>query len=460
MMTHHSYIAARALAGARMRTLPRAALGAALLAAVGACDTDRILRVEDPGAVRPEDINSPAALPAVLAAAVGDFAVAYTGSGDEEGQVLTSGLLADEWRNSDTFGTRIEVDRRDIRDNNATIQDVFRQMQRARSTAERAAEAFGRLDPNSAGQAESLNLAGFSYILFAENYCSAVPFSSIDPATSEFRYGAPLTTAQMLDTALARFDAALAATTAAESPEQVNLASVGRGRALLNMGRFAEAAAAVAAVPSDFTYLVEHSENTSRQWNGVWEYNQNEGRWSVADQEGGNGLPYISSGDPRTESMDTEETGFDGVTPLFTQQRYPDRESDAVLASGAEARLIEAEAALQAGGGAAFLTALNAARASAGALPALTAASVPAAREGQVDLLFRERAFTLWLTSHRLGDMRRLVRQYGRAAESVFPTGTYPKGGSYGADVSFPVPVDERNNPEFSGIQSCDNTQP
>jgi len=42
----------------------------------------------------------------------------------------------------------------------------------------------------------------------------------------------------------------------------------------------------------------------------------------------------------------------------------------------------------------------------------------------------------------------------------VFPTGTYPKGGSYGADVSFPVPVDERNNPEFSGIQSCDNTQP
>ena len=104
---------------------------------------------------------------------------------------------------------------------------------------------------------------------------------------------------------------------------------------------------------------------------------------------------------------------------------------------------------------------LNAARAAAGGtVPALAAGDVPATQEGRVDLLFRERAFTLWLTSHRLGDMRRLVRQYGRPVESVFPTGAFPKGGNYGSDVSFPVPVDERNNPEFAGIQSCDNAQP
>ena len=57
-------------------------------------------------------------------------------------------------------------------------------------------------------------------------------------------------------------------------------------------------------------------------------------------------------------------------------------------------------------------------------------------------------------TSHRLGDMRRLVRQYGRAANTVFPSGTYssPGGlrtGTYGADLNLPIPIAEDNNPEY-----------
>lgn len=38
--------------------------------------------------------------------------------------------------------------------------------------------------------------------------------------------------------------------------------------------------------------------------------------------------------------------------------------------------------------------------------------------------------------------MRRLVRQYGRSPDSVFPS-----GGTYGSDESFPVPFDETANP-------------
>jgi hypothetical protein len=62
----------------------------------------------------------------------------------------------------------------------------------------------------------------------------------------------------------------------------------------------------------------------------------------------------------------------------------------------------------------------------------------------------------MWLTSHRLGDFRRLIRQYGRNAETVFPTGVYPtlgpqKGaGRYLTDVNFPIPFEEQNNPEFA----------
>ena len=44
-------------------------------------------------------------------------------------------------------------------------------------------------------------------------------------------------------------------------------------------------------------------------------------------------------------------------------------------------------------------------------LAALADPGTPAARE---DLMFRERAFWLFGTGHRLGDMRRMIRQYGR----------------------------------------------
>ena len=81
------------------------------------------------------------------------------------------------------------------------------------------------------------------------------------------------------------------------------------------------------------------------------------------------------------------------------------------------------------------------------ALPALADAG---SASGNVDLLFRERAFWLFDRGTRLEDLRRLIRQYGRNAESVFPTGTFPKGGTYGTDVNFPVTQAEQNNPNFT----------
>ena len=69
---------------------------------------------------------------------------------------------------------------------------------------------------------------------------------------------------------------------------------------------------------------------------------------------------------------------------------------------------------------------------------------------GQVDQLFHERAYWMYLTSHRLGDLRRLIKQYGRAVNAVFPNGLYFKGGTYGTDVNVPVPQQEQNNPNFT----------
>jgi hypothetical protein len=63
---------------------------------------------------------------------------------------------------------------------------------------------------------------------------------------------------------------------------------------------------------------------------------------------------------------------------------------------------------------------------------------------------------------HRVGDLRRLTYQYGRAPETVWPTGPYQDGNpdkqgtNYGPDVNLPIPQEESNNPQFTGGQ-CTN---
>jgi hypothetical protein len=216
-----------------------------------------------------------------------------------------------------------------------------------------------------------------------------------------------------------------------------------------------------------------HSENTARQNNNVFNVSLNFPRFSVSGNEGGTGLRFRLDGatDPRVFAPRgrgvalSPSVGADGTTPQFVVTKYPSRSAPIVFADGIEARLIEAENLARSGG--AYLPVLNALRASAAsltltapgpstlltnppavaALPDLTA---PATQAAQIDQVFQERAYWMFLTGHRLGDMRRLIKHLGRDSESVFPTGTYFKGGAYGVDVNFPVPFQETNNPNFS----------
>jgi hypothetical protein len=211
-------------------------------------------------------------------------------------------------------------------------------------------------------------------------------------------------------------------------------------------------------------------ETTGRQNNGTWSLTV-VWRDSVrADAEAGIGLPYQSDGnikkvgggfDPRVADSVANRSGqgnkgFDGTTVQWIQAKYPLRSTTATIADGVEARLIEAEASLQAGDPVTALATLNALRSNtallalrgypATSLPPLTLQATTAAQQDQ---LFKERAYWMYLTSHRLGDLRRLIRQYGRPVNSVFPNGPYFKGGLYGTDVNVPVPFQEQNNPEY-----------
>src|SRR5690242_978947 len=123
---------------------------------------------------------------------------------------------------------------------NSSLVNIFRELSRGRASAERAARKYVELEqPNAIGRAESLLLAGFSYILFGENYCSGVPFSTLNDDQT-IVYGAPQTTAETFQTAIAKFDTAITVASAlstAKAASVLNAARVGRGRALLNLAR-------------------------------------------------------------------------------------------------------------------------------------------------------------------------------------------------------------------------------
>ena len=473
------------------RRAVRAASVLALLGAVAlaACDQDKLLTVATPDVVLPEDIANRAALPSAFAAAVGDFQLAYGGGyGGQtplldynEGFAQMTALLTDEMLNAETYNTRIEVDRRATTIINQTTLQTFQVAQQARATADLVAARYRDLDPDNPQRAEVQALAGFMYVMFAEGYCNGVPTSRVLP-DGTFEYGPAQSGTQLLTTAVAKFDSAITVAVAAGTAGStaLNLARIGKGRALLDLGNFAEAAAAVATVPSGFLYEIQHSETTGRQNNAFFTFNYLESRFTVSEKEGINGLPFVSLDDPRAPVFEAVamlggnyEFGFDGSTPLFFTTKYFDYKSPTPLATGAEARLIEAEAALRVGDATTYLVKLNQARASAPTYPsepdqtslprpqpaALLPSDVPATAAGRQDLLFRERALTLFLTGHRVGDLRRLTYQYGRPTESVWPTGPYQddnpdkQGTNYGPDVNLPIPQEESNNPQFSGGQ-------
>lgn len=421
-----------------------------LVAGCGLLDTDQ------PNIVDPDNLDSPEGAAAKQIGAIADFAFAQDGDGTqfEDGHILLSGLMSDEFVLSTTPPTEQEIDQRRVFELNSTLSDLFHNLHRARVAAEGAAEALQEfsVDPDtSAATSEMLSLAGFTYIYFGESFCSGVPFSRVEG--EELVFGPPQTTAETFQTAVARFDAALAEPGITADPDIGFMAQVGRGRALLNLGDYPGAAAAVAGVPTEFQYVTEHSESPLRLQNAIYVYSVNF-LWSVSDLEGGVGLPFLTAADPRVPYTDEGDFGLDGSTPQFTLNKYLDASADVVVADGIEARLIEAEAQLQASDLSGMTATLNGIRQ---AFPDLALADLPdpATQPEGEDQLFAERAFWMFATGHRLGDMRRLVRPvplgYGRTVDVVFPSGTYIKGGAYGEDVNLPIPIEERNNPNSSG---------
>jgi hypothetical protein len=506
--------------------------------------------------------------------------------------LVETGLLADELIDRNT-GSTTKVGQTDILDPlderllpegvaNSTLDGSasYAYLQTVRGAANVALGALATYDTAAANRAsqqlmrgELYAFQGYAELLLADFFCSGVPLSTLD-YKQDFTYQPSSNTQQVYTDAKTKLDSALVLSVGNDSV--LNMARVLKGRALLALGNYAAAADDVALVPTAFQYRLTVSLTTLS--NFISGGSNQSG--TVADSEGENGLPFLSSGDPRsavtvmcsppdmrcqTHTL-TMPAKYFGVV---TSAGY----APFVLANGIEARLIEAEAALHANPNTTqWLSILNTLRTTglvtipeqsildtlgvthcgdsygtcgaglggggsdpiygqpASGFPGysitattttagadqiflqngmsvknycnvhswyrpcysdnnmvvltltrpmsvywndgtggvnglapladsgatLTGAAAGAARIAE---LFRERAYWLFMTGHRQGDLRRLIRQYGgqyaqfRSQQQVYPAGVYtaPGSGRYGNDTNAPIPITESANPNFHG---------
>lgn len=456
----------------------------AALLTTAACSPDRLVTSDPPSnIVMPSAVTSATSALAFYNGAAMVFNVAVGGGGPSRGNdnyVQNSGLMTDELTTG-SFGSSASDQR-----NNALLYDggtesaqatPYTRLQAARTATFQARQALQMYGAAGSGPLISrmYSLEAYTIVMLAEYFCNGVPLTET-PLQGASQYSVGLTTTELYTRAGALFDTAL--TLAGDSSRFTNLAKVGKGRVLLDEGQFAAAASAVADVPLTYVYNAEFKSGLQFVVGGNgysdenWlEFPYTGGTTVIAtlDHEGGNG--EVWSTDPRTTLAQSNTSPI-----LYAPNKYPTGSTSIRLADGVEAQLIQAEASLNAGTGD-WLTILNTLRASCTTASGCTA--VPGITGGTTQLpplvdsvtpakrlkeLMSERAHWLFLTGHRIGDMRRMLRApyntppYSMTASTVYPSGAFVNPGytgvvtAYGNDVvAIPARAEQLYNPKYTG---------
>lgn len=434
----------------------RARIAAVLVAALAAASCDGLLDVDDPTIVTPDQLSGPQAVPTVLNGLVRDFQEAY------DDHVRYTSMFTDEMILAGTFQGRVEVDERRVRSENQQITgELYEPFQRARQSAEEAIASFeGSLDDPEfesvqptlrEGIARGNLIAGYLHLMMAELYCQVV----VDPA------GPAISSDEAAQEALAFLETAEARAEEFGLAAIASAARVGQARTHLWLGDFSQAASIASGVPSDFVRLVEYSSNSPDQNNELanftWGFIQ-QIRWSVGDgttaERDNERFDYIDEWvdqgliDPDPGDQFSSQNA---VIPVVLQQVYDEQSSDMVLASGWEARMIEAEATLRTGSPAAaedmvndLLTdpsqALNPMLAANSDLPlgAFEPVDFTGSLSNDLPQLARARAAGLWLTGQRQATSRRFAEEDG--------VDLYPVRNGGDLDVCLPIPQQEKDD--------------
>lgn len=421
---------------------PRMILRGAFLAIVAtaiACGS--VLDTSDPTLITDSDMANSGGANAQRASVVSAFNSAVL-SGDQGTSLIgLEALFTDEWMYDQSVAQvsniKAMLDTRDTAKYlayNASVRDPFLgPLTAIVAAASIALPDIRNYTPDSLRGdylAQVYALRGYAMVQMAEDLCSGFPINEVRDGRSY--YSPPYTTQAALQYAVATLDTALAS--GRDSTRFLDLARVLKGRALLDLGQYDQAQAAVADVSTDFVYQTDAFGNIL--FNTGFPFSP----MAVGNRDGGNGLPFAAARDPRVvtvfKRMRFHRTADTVSDSLRDQTKYPATASSVTIASGIEARLIEAEAALHDNNPTTWLDILNTLRSEA-ITPAMPALVDPGAAT-RVDTLFKERAFWLYLTGHRLGDMRRMIHQYARPDSTVFPWGTHLFGVPFGKATSIP----------------------
>jgi hypothetical protein len=445
--------------------------------AMAACRPSDILTVPPPTGVQPlNEYQSQTGAELLEAGGVTQMSAGFS-QGDFQGLIEWSGQLSDEfsWTAIVDEGAYAVVDARftaGLGQSSEPGDTPLATLMAARVTLLTALGLLKQYEPPT-GRAKigmAYAMIGYTELLVAEDYCAGLPLGTL--TTTGPVYGTPLTTDSLLGAAEVNFDSAVA--NANGDATVLPLATVGRARTRLNRANWAMADSGLSAVPTSFVYNAELQpggyNNGGLTISNLYDYMTQYfpcGQINATSGKGQNGLNYTTAGDARLvfdtaikETCDGNEAGLADSVWYFPI-KFGLTSSGVPLATGVEARLIEAEVALHAGAVGTWMSDLNALRAAGntggtyvpmtGTLPMLHADSTTSATAAeQVDVMFRERAFWLYGTGTRLGDMRRLVRQYARDQSTVFAVGPFPNGNAptlpapipnYGTDVNLTLPT-------------------
>ena len=427
---------------------------------------DQLLAPQQPGVIGPASVNSPTGAEALV---VGALQSLSTNTGGGVSMWSAGGTLTDEWMSGDTFFQTDDKDRRSVPPGSSSTSPW---PQQSRGYAIDAINALKAYEPTATAKiAQMYFVEGYVEMDISEHFCNGSPFGYTVNGVPE--YTKQMTNVEGYALALAHFDTALTyvanATDAFGTSIRYSLL-VAKARTQRDLAQFADAAATVATVPTNFAWNLTFSVTTGD--NGPYQMNAPTAnpRYVVGDSFDivngvktllKNALPFASAHDPRLPVIGrTDSTGpkaADGVTTLtYTQVWGINRSAAVTLVSGIDARLIEAEAKLQNNDIPGMMVILNTLRAfpeqlASLSVPVMPPLATPTTQDAAIDLLFREAAFWTFGRGQRLGNLRRLIRQYGRSQDNVFPDGPFHKGGVHGTDVNFSIPDAEFTNPNYHG---------
>jgi hypothetical protein len=419
------------------------------------------LTVTNPGAIESPQLEDTAYIGLMVNGVVGDFQPAFAWT------ALFSGAFSDELRIHQTFFENVEIDRRDVNENNGTyLLAVYNGLHRVRFLADSVAVRITSL--RGAAAASDLRLArvlaygGYSYVFLGEQMCET-PLNQSVPVPSD----------ALLDSAIARFDQAIAVAAAGKAAAILradslaadtlaNFARVGAARAALNLGDDALAIQYASAITPAYVspasmgfgfraYYVDAAPALRRRTgNPYWEF-ANAERWVSVSGTPFDGLhlrdPRVPAelrptADNTTRLTPNSPQAFSTYNPTlrntdssFAGARFAATSSIRV-ASALEGRYIVAEAEGLTPANLAFVNE----RRAIGADTALTGAITP---DEYLTALRDQRRRDFFIDGHRLGDLRRYKRFYG---VDEFPSGPYfgSTTVSYGTQECWPIPVTER----------------